>query len=65
MDLTWFDATLLTLLFGIGSLLVQSLTRQQSAHRVGQKRHVACARHDWVRAGSRGLVCQACGKIPG
>jgi hypothetical protein len=64
MDLTWLDATLLTLLFGLGSLIVQSLTRQ-NAHGVHEKHQAACTRHDWIRIGSRGLVCQLCGKIPG
>jgi len=64
MNLTWLDASLLTLLFGLGSVIVQSLSRlglQESRHQP----QVACHRHDWVRLDSHGLVCQSCGKIPG
>ena len=64
MNLTWLDACLLTVLFGLGSVIVQSLGRRGAL--VGkEKQQAACSRHDWVRLDSRGLVCQQCGKIPG
>jgi len=63
MNLTWLDASLLTVLFGLGSVIVQSLGRRGAL--VGkEKQQAACSRHDWVRLDSRGLVCQQCGKIP-
>jgi hypothetical protein len=64
MNLSWLDASLLTLLFVLGSVVVQSLTRL-GAQKVQEKPHLTCRRHDWVRTYSRGLVCQSCGKIPG
>ena len=64
MNLTWLDASLLTVLFGIGSVIVQSLSRR-GALDDKEKQQAACSRHDWVRLDSRGLVCQRCGKIPG
>ena len=64
MNLTWFDASLLTLLFGLGSVIVQSLSRHEAKEGCG-KQQVACGRHDWVRDESRGLICRVCGKIPG
>jgi hypothetical protein len=64
MNLTWVDAGLLTVLFTLGSLIVQSLAR--FGVRAGrQKPPVVCDRHSWVRLGAHGLVCQGCGKIPG
>lgn len=64
MNLTWFDASLLTLLFGLGSVIVQSLGRRETTEGAG-KPQVACRRHDWIRDESRGLICQVCGKVPG
>lgn len=64
MNLTWLDASLLTVLFGLGSLIVQGLNRR-GALAGKEKGQAACRRHDWVRLDSRGLVCQQCGKIPG
>jgi hypothetical protein len=64
MNLTWLDASLLTVLFGLGSVLVRSLNRH-AVTGYGEKQQPACRRHDWVRLDSRGLVCQQCGKIPG
>jgi hypothetical protein len=65
MNLTWLDASLLTLLFGLGSVIVQSLGRR-GAQEDREKQQAACRRHDWVRLDSyHGLVCQQCGKIPG
>ena len=64
MNLTWLDAGLLTVLFGLGSVIVQSLSRHEALEGKG-KPQAACSRHDWVRLESRGLVCQRCGKIPG
>jgi hypothetical protein len=64
MNLTWLDASLLTVLFGLGSVIVQSLSRS-GALAGKEKQPAACHRHDWVRLDSRGLVCQQCGKIPG
>jgi len=64
MNLTWLDASLLTVLFGLGSVIVQSLGRSGALE--GREKHqTPCKRHDWVRLDSRGLVCQQCGKIPG
>ena len=64
MNLSWFDAGLLTLLFGFGSVIAQSLSRRWA--REGQGTPLAaCGRHDWYRDKSRGLVCRQCGKIPG
>ncbi len=64
MNLTWLDVSLLTVLFSVGSVIVQSLSRRGELE--GREKHrVACSRHDWVRLESRGLVCQRCGKIPG
>ncbi len=64
MNLTWIDASLLTLLFSLGSLIVQGLTRRE-AQEVVVRQQAACIRHEWVRIGSHGLICQLCGKIPG
>jgi len=64
MNLTWLDASLLTVLFGLGSVIVQSLDRRGTLAGK-EKQQAACSRHDWVRLDSRGLVCQQCGKIPG
>lgn len=64
MNLTWLDASLLSVLFGLGSVIVQSISRG-SALAGKEKQQAACHRHDWVRLESRGLVCQQCGKIPG
>jgi len=64
VNLTWLDASLLTVLFGLGSVIVQSLSRRGGLEGK-EKRQAACSRHDWVRLDSRGLVCQRCGKIPG
>ena len=64
MNLTWLDASLLTLLFGLGSVVVQSLSRLR-AREAKEKQRTRCRRHDWVRLESHGLVCQQCGKIPG
>lgn len=63
MNLTWLDASLLTVLFGLGSVIAQSLGRRAMVGK--EKPRAACRRHDWVRLESRGLVCQQCGKIPG
>lgn len=65
MNLTWLDASLLTLLFGLGTVIVQSVGRHCWAQDDLGKRHVACDRHDWIRIDSHGLLCQLCGKIPG
>jgi hypothetical protein len=64
MNLTWIDASLLTLLFSLGSLIVQGLTRREAQEGV-VRQQAACIRHEWVRIGSHGLICQLCGKIPG
>jgi hypothetical protein len=64
MNLTWVDASLLTVLFSLGSLIVQGLTRRE-AQEVVERQQAACIRHEWVRIGSHGLICQLCGKIPG
>jgi len=64
MNLTWVDASLLTVLFSLGSLIVQSVTRRE-AQEVAERQQAACVRHEWVRIGSHGLICQLCGKIPG
>jgi hypothetical protein len=64
MNLTWLDASILTVLFGVGTVIVQSLSRRRELE-AKEKQRVACRRHDWVRLESRGLVCQRCGKIPG
>ena len=64
MNLTWIDAGLLSLLFSLGSLIVQSMTRRE-AQEVVERQQAACVRHEWVRIGSHGLICQLCGKIPG
>jgi hypothetical protein len=64
MNLTWLDASLLAVLFGLGSVIVQSLNRR-GALAGKERQQAACIRHDWVRLDSRGLVCQLCGKIPG
>ena len=63
MNLTWLDASLLTVLFGLGSVIFQSLSRGALEGKDTQQ--APCRRHDWVRLDSRGLVCQQCGKIPG
>ena len=55
---------MLTVLFSLGSLIVQSLTRRE-AQEVAERQQAACVRHEWVRIGSHGLICQLCGKIPG
>jgi hypothetical protein len=55
---------LLTVLFSLGSLIVQSVTRRE-AQEVAERQQAACVRHEWVRIGSHGLICQLCGKIPG
>lgn len=64
MNLTWLDASLLTVLFGLGSVIVQRLGRRGRPEGSG-KQQAACRRHDWVRLESSGLVCQRCGKVPG
>jgi hypothetical protein len=65
MNLTWLDASLLTLLFGLGSVVVRGLGRR-GAQKGREKQQAVCSRHDWVRLDSyHGLVCQQCGKIPG
>lgn len=55
---------MLTVLFSLGSLIVQSVTRRE-AQEVAERQQAACVRHEWVRIGSHGLICQLCGKIPG
>jgi hypothetical protein len=52
------------LLFSLGSLIVQGMTRRE-AQEVVERQQTACVRHEWVRIGSHGLICQLCGKIPG
>jgi hypothetical protein len=64
MELTWLDATLLMLLFGLGSLIVQTLGRRR-VQEAREKHRVICRKHDWVRVDSFGLICRSCGKIPG
>jgi len=64
MSLTWMDAGVLTVVFTLGSLIVQSLARRGMKADQGRPT-VTCDRHSWVRLGSHGLVCQGCGKIPG
>jgi hypothetical protein len=64
MNLTWLDASLLTVLFGLGSVIVQSLGRRERLEG-NQKQQAACRRHDWVSLGSGSLVCRRCGKVPG
>lgn len=64
MNFSLFHVGLLMLLFGIGALLVRSLDRLSSQERV-EPEPVMCRRHEWVRRGSEGLVCEWCGKIPG
>lgn len=64
MNLTWVDAGLLTVLFTVGSLIVQGLARLGVRTERGVP-PATCDRHTWVRLGSHGLVCQGCGKIPG
>ncbi len=63
MNLTWLEVSLLTVLFGVGSVIAQSLRRRGELESK-EKHRVACRRHEWVRLESRGLVCQRCGKIP-
>jgi len=65
MNLTWLDASFLTLLFGLGTVLVQSVGRHYWAQGDPGKTSVACDRHNWIRVDSHGLICRLCGKIPG
>jgi hypothetical protein len=64
MDLSWLDVTLLMVLFGLGSVIVQSLGRRR-VQEAREKQRPSCRKHDWVRLDSFGLVCRSCGKIPG
>ncbi len=43
MNLTWIDAGLLSLLFSLGSLIVQSMTRRE-AQEVVERQQAACVR---------------------
>lgn len=62
MNLTWLDASLLMLLFGVGTVIARSLDRSETQEPQGK---VICHRHEWVRNDSEGLICEWCGKIPG
>jgi hypothetical protein len=65
MNLTWLYASLLTLLFGLGTVMVRGVGRRSRAQDDLGKQCVACDRHDWIRIDSHGLICQRCGRIPG
>ncbi len=68
MGITWMDVSLLTLLFGLGAVLItQSIfyLSRRDAQEARRNRQAACLRHEWVRKESIGLICRLCGKIPG
>jgi len=65
MNLAWLDASFVMLLFGLGTLLVQSVGRHSWAEDEPGKTNVACDRHNWIRIDSHVLICRFCGKIPG
>ncbi len=64
MNFSLLDVGLLMLLFGLGAMLVRGLDRLAAQERT-EAQPVVCRRHEWVRRGSEGLVCEWCGKIPG
>lgn len=67
MGLTWVDVSLITLLFGLGAVLItQSILylSRRDAQEVRRNRQAACLHHEWVRHDA-GLVCRLCGKTPG